>query len=60
MLFGVLCQALLSFHRNNEEPVEYQGTSAAIVDLYRVRTAQCLVIADIRKPVKHMVEAMML
>jgi len=60
MLFGVLCHALLSFHRNSEEPLEYHGTSAAIVDLYRVRTAQCLVIADIRKPVKHMVEAMML
>jgi hypothetical protein len=30
------------------------------MDLYRVRTAQCLLIADFRKPVKFMVETMLL
>jgi len=32
-------------------PSEYEGTAPALRELYRVRTVQCLLIADICKPV---------
>lgn len=41
-----------SYTRTNEVPPEYQGTAPAIIQLYRVRTAQCLTIADLTKPVR--------
>lgn len=52
MLFGMLCIAMQSYARNNDVPPEYQGTAPAIMDLYRVRMAQCLVITDLTKPVR--------
>lgn len=41
-------------------PLEYAGTLPALIDLYRIRTAQCLTIADLTKPVDSMLEALML
>ena len=54
MLFAMMCFSLQSYRRNRQEPPEYQGTSAALMELYRIRTAQCIGIADITKPVLSM------
>lgn len=49
-----------SYIRNGDIPLEYQGALPALTDLYRIRTAQCLVLADIAKPVDGMIETLML
>lgn len=41
----------MSYKMSKKVPPEYQGTAPAIAELYRVRTAQCLMIADLTKPV---------
>ena len=41
-----------SYTRTDEVPPEYQGTAPALIQLYRVRTAQCLTIANLTKPVR--------
>jgi hypothetical protein len=45
-----------SYARTNEIPPEYQGTAPALTQLYRVRTAQCLTIADLTKPVRNLLD----
>jgi len=40
---------MLSYHRFNDSPAEYEGIAMALPDLYRQRTTQCLLIADITK-----------
>jgi len=50
----MLCIAMHSYKRMNEVPSEYQETAPALVDLYRLRTAQCLTIADITRPVRRL------
>ncbi|KAE9375537.1 hypothetical protein N431DRAFT_332569 [Stipitochalara longipes BDJ] len=60
LLFGILCIAMQSYTRANEVPPEYEGTAPALIQLYRVRTAQCLTIADLTKPVDFMVETLYL
>jgi hypothetical protein len=47
----MLCIAMQSYTRTNNIPPEYQGTAPALTELYRVRTVQCLMIADLTKPV---------
>jgi len=42
-----------SYARTSETPSEYEGTAPALTQLYRVRTAQCLTIADLTKPVRY-------
>ncbi|KAF7887285.1 hypothetical protein EAF00_009579 [Botryotinia globosa] len=54
-----MCLALQSYSRNNDIPPEYQETLATVIDLYRIRTAQCLIIADITRPVNLMIETML-
>ena len=54
MLFAMMCFSVQSYRRNKQEPPEYHGTSAAIMELYRIRTAQCIGLADITKPVPSM------
>jgi len=56
----MMCISLQSYLRNKEEPPEYQGTLVSIMELYRIRTAQCLCIADLTKPVDLMIETLML
>jgi hypothetical protein len=60
LLFGVLCHALQSYRHSDTEPPDYQGTTAATIELYRLGAAQCLAIANITKPVKFMIEAMLI
>ena len=56
MLFAIMCYSVQSYRRNKQEPPEYHGTSAAIMELYRIRAAQCIGIADITKPVPAMLQ----
>lgn len=54
-----MCHALQSYRRTESEPPEYQGTIDAVIDLYRLRAAQCLAITNVTRPVKYMIEAML-
>ena len=56
LLFAIMCFSVQSYRRNKQEPPEYHGTSAAIYELYRIRTAQCIGIADITRPVPSMLQ----
>ena len=58
-MFGIMCHALQSYGRNEIEPPEYQGTIGVMIELYRIRAAQCLLITDVTKPVRYMIEAML-
>ncbi|KAF8854134.1 hypothetical protein BDZ45DRAFT_48299 [Acephala macrosclerotiorum] len=58
LLYSMLCIAMQSYTRANEIPPEYQGTAPALTELYRVRTVQCLIVADLTKPVDFMLETL--
>jgi hypothetical protein len=47
LLFSMLSLMMLSFYLNDDEPPEYEGTSHSQYELYRLRTAQCLMMGDI-------------
>ncbi|KAG0652489.1 Fusarisetin A cluster transcription factor fsa6 [Hyphodiscus hymeniophilus] len=55
-LFGIMCFSLQWYRRNKQEPPGYHGTSATIMELYRLRTAQCIAVADMTKPVISMLQ----
>lgn len=59
-LFAICCLAMHSYHRLDEEPPEYRGKSLALANEYRALTGQCLHLADITKPVNHMIETLIL
>lgn len=42
------------------EPPDYEGMSESLVQLYRLRTAQCLIIGDIAKCLPYTIEALRL
>ncbi|KAH8687675.1 hypothetical protein BGZ60DRAFT_362754 [Tricladium varicosporioides] len=60
LLYGVLCFAMQSYNRYNDPPPEYEGTSPALAELFRVRTAQCLVITGLTRPCEYMIETLMI
>jgi hypothetical protein len=60
MLYGMLCLAMLSYHKVGDEPPEWRGRSLDLAAEYRLRTVQCLVVADYTKPVDYTVETMLL
>jgi hypothetical protein len=51
LLYAMITISMMSYKMSKKVPPEYQGTAPAIAELYRVRTAQCLMIADLTKPV---------
>ena len=59
-MFAILCLAMHSYHRMDDEPPEYRGKSLALAAHYRALTGQCLLLADFTKPVNHMIETMVL
>ncbi|KAF7922474.1 uncharacterized protein EAE98_008000 [Botrytis deweyae] len=59
LYFSTMCLALQSYARNNDMPPEYQDTLATVIDLYRIRTAQCLITADVTRPVYLIIETML-
>jgi hypothetical protein len=49
LLFSMLTLVMLSYHILDDEPPEYEKISESLFELYRLRTAQCLMLGDITK-----------
>ncbi|KAI1467535.1 fungal-specific transcription factor domain-containing protein [Daldinia caldariorum] len=60
LLYSMLCLAMLSYHKVGDEPPEWKGRSLELAAEYRLRTVQCLVVADYTKPVEYTVETLIL
>lgn len=60
LVYSMLCLAMLSYHKVGDEPAEWKGRSLELAAEYRLRTVQCLVVADYTKPVEYTVETMIL
>lgn len=58
LLFALLSQTMLSYHYDEDEPPEYQGISKEMSELYRLRTAQCLMLGDISRCAPYTLETM--
>ena len=59
-IFAILCLAMHSYFRMEDEPPEYRDKSLALAANYRCLTGQCLLLADFTKPVNHMIETLVL
>jgi len=59
LLFAVLSQTMLSYEICEDEPPEYKGISQSTAELYRLRTAQCLMLGDITKCAPYTLEALL-
>ncbi|GKZ43548.1 hypothetical protein AbraIFM66951_004914 [Aspergillus brasiliensis] len=57
LLFSILGLTMLSFHQFGEPP-EYEGVSESLFQLYRIRTAQCLLNGDIAKCFPYTIETL--
>ncbi|KFA67837.1 hypothetical protein S40285_08750 [Stachybotrys chlorohalonatus IBT 40285] len=57
LLFSMLGITMLAYHQYGE-PAEYQGITESLFQLYRMRTAQCLLSGDISKCLPYTVEAL--
>ncbi|KAK9326963.1 hypothetical protein V1520DRAFT_91448 [Lipomyces starkeyi] len=57
LLFSILGIVMLSYHQFDEPP-EYEGISESLFQLYRLRTAQCLIIGDIAKCLPYTLETL--
>ncbi|ETS86701.1 hypothetical protein PFICI_00529 [Pestalotiopsis fici W106-1] len=60
LVYSMLCLAMLSYHKVGDEPPEWKGRALELAAEYRLRTVQCLVVADYTKPVEYTVETMIL
>lgn len=60
LVYSMLCLAMLSYHKVGDEPPEWKGRSLELAAEYRLRTVQCLVVADYTRPVEYTVETMIL
>jgi hypothetical protein len=58
LFFAVLSQIMLSYHLNSDEPPEYEGISASLSQLYRVKATQCLAMGDISSCKPYTVETL--
>ena len=59
LLFSMLSLTMLSYYIFEDEPPEYEGISKSLSELYRLRTAQCLMIADITKCAPYTLETLL-
>jgi hypothetical protein len=59
LLFSMLGMTMLAYHQY-DEPQEYEGKSESLFQLYRARTAQCLLSGDIAKCLPYTVETLRL
>ncbi|PYI36253.1 hypothetical protein BP00DRAFT_386715 [Aspergillus indologenus CBS 114.80] len=57
LLFSILGIVMLAYHQHGEPP-EYEGLSESLFQLYRIRTAQCLLSGDIAKCLPYTVETL--
>uniref|UniRef100_A0A093VCW8 Putative transcriptional regulatory protein n=1 Tax=Talaromyces marneffei PM1 TaxID=1077442 RepID=A0A093VCW8_TALMA len=59
LLFSILSINMLAYQQFGEPP-DYEGMSESLFQLYRLRTAQCLIIGDIGKCLPYTIEALRL
>ena len=59
-MYAILCLAMHSYFRLDDEPPEFRGKSLAMAANYRGLTGQCLLLADFTKPVNNILETMVL
>ncbi|KAK3386673.1 hypothetical protein B0H63DRAFT_392230 [Podospora didyma] len=57
LLFSILGITMLAYHQYGE-PAEYEGIAESLLQLYRIRTAQCLLSGDIAKCLPYTVETL--
>ncbi|KAJ8119753.1 hypothetical protein ONZ43_g3369 [Nemania bipapillata] len=57
LLFSILGITMLAYHQYGEPP-KYKGLSESLFQLYRIRTAQCLLKGDIAKCLPYTVETL--
>ncbi|KAI1337087.1 hypothetical protein F5Y15DRAFT_171018 [Xylariaceae sp. FL0016] len=57
LLFSILGIAMLAYHQYGEPP-KYEGISEFLFQLYRIRTAQCLLSGDIAKCLPYTLETL--
>ncbi|KAF7594141.1 hypothetical protein BBP40_009990 [Aspergillus hancockii] len=57
LLFSMLGIVMLSYHQYGEPP-KYEGISESLFHLYRLRTAQCLMMGDIAKCLPYTIETL--
>lgn len=57
LLFSILGITMLAYYQHGEPP-EYEGISGPLFQLYRMRTAQCLLSSDISKCLPYTVETL--
>jgi hypothetical protein len=60
LVYSMLCLAMLSYHKVGDEPPEWKGRALELAAQYRLRTVQCLVVADYTKPVEYTVETLII
>ena len=60
LFFSVYCLALQSYQRDGDEPPDLQGYTAGMANLYRQRTAQCILLGDRMAPVQDFVQCFLI
>ncbi|RGP70204.1 fungal specific transcription factor domain-containing [Fusarium sporotrichioides] len=60
LLYSILCLGMLSYHRVGDEPTAWKGRTMEMAVSFRLRTVQCLLVADYTKPITPVVETMLL
>lgn len=58
MLFAMMRLAMLSYHREGDEPPEFRGKALDMAGTYRNLMAQCLTLADYTKPYPCLIESL--
>ncbi|KAJ5520856.1 hypothetical protein N7463_001309 [Penicillium fimorum] len=58
MLFAMMRLAMLSYHREGDEPPEFRGKTMDMAGGFRYSVANCLTLADYTKPHRFLIEAL--
>ncbi|RAH56457.1 C6 transcription factor [Aspergillus piperis CBS 112811] len=58
MLFAMMRLAMLSYHRDGDEPPEFRGKSLDMAGTFRNLVAQCLTLADFTKSYPNLIESL--
>ncbi|KAI9790179.1 MAG: hypothetical protein M1816_005379 [Peltula sp. TS41687] len=59
-LFSIMSIAMQSYHRAGDEPLEFKGKTLQMSNMYRNRTAECLVHVDFCKLASPVIETLIL
>ncbi|KAK2813964.1 hypothetical protein FQN50_000365 [Emmonsiellopsis sp. PD_5] len=58
LLFSILWLTLQSELENGENAAKYMGVGPVLAEMYRMRTGQCLMLADVTQSAPHLLETM--